>query len=358
MLPLNIVSGYDQLISPDCQDLNYSGRIDFSDPFIPCFIYAGSSIHFRFRGTTLKIIVRNQHLYWNNYLGYMIDNNLQGKIQFEQTDQVSVLLIAEHLEDTEHDVIIFKRQDSAHYFNFLGIILNKDAILLPAPIRPDRRIECYGDSISAGELVEAIQYVGKPDPEHNGEYSNAWYSYVAITARKLGAELHNNSQGGIALLDGTGYFHGPDYVGLESTYDKLRYNTQLGDYSGWDFCLYTPQVVIVAVGQNDAHPDNYMGKDPIKTEQWIEKYQALITTLRAKYTNALIILKTTILNHDKEWDDAIEKVTLQLMDPKIVHFLYSNNGCGTPGHVRIPEAEQMAAELTTFIAQFGEDIWK
>ena len=34
---------------------------------------------------------------------------------------------------------------------------------------------------------------------------------------------------------------------------------------------------------------------------------------------------------------------------KIHHFLYSLNGRGTHGHIRIPEAEQMGRELSAFI---------
>ena len=36
----------------------------------------------------------------------------------------------------------------------------------------------------------------------------------------------------------------------------------------------------------------------------------------------------------------------------------SNNGKGTPGHIRIPEAEQMSDELVAFINRLGEKIWK
>jgi len=39
----------------------------------------------------------------------------------------------------------------------------------------------------------------------------------------------------------------------------------------------------------------------------------------------------------------------ELGDEKIHHFLYSKNGCGTHGHIRIPEAEQMGKELSAFI---------
>lgn len=37
----------------------------------------------------------------------------------------------------------------------------------------------------------------------------------------------------------------------------------------------------------------------------------------------------------------------------VKHFLYSRNGCGTDGHPRVPEDEQMAAELTAYLESFG-----
>ena len=34
---------------------------------------------------------------------------------------------------------------------------------------------------------------------------------------------------------------------------------------------------------------------------------------------------------------------------KIRHFMFRRNGKGTPGHLRIPEAEEMAEELSAYI---------
>ena len=41
-------------------------------------------------------------------------------------------------------------------------------------------------------------------------------------------------------------------------------------------------------------------------------------------------------------------------------FLYSKNGCGTPGHIRGSEAEEMAEELASYIDMLSEKIpvWK
>ena len=37
-----------------------------------------------------------------------------------------------------------------------------------------------------------------------------------MTARMLNAQIHDIAQGGIALLDGQGWFHEPDQIGMES----------------------------------------------------------------------------------------------------------------------------------------------
>ena len=54
-----------------------------------------------------------------------------------------------------------------------------------------------------------MDYTGKTDPEHQGGYSNSWYSYAWMTARMLNAQIHDIAQGGIALMDGQGWFHEP-----------------------------------------------------------------------------------------------------------------------------------------------------
>ena len=356
---MNTHHSYTKFISPSDAAFSYTGRIDFTNPDAPCFIFAGSQVVFRFHGTGFTVMLKNYHSCYHNYLGIVVDGVLQEKIEITEHGTKLSIPVTDTLTDSEHEIILYKCQDAAHYFDFLGLSIPESARMLPAPARPSRRMECYGDSVSAGEVSEAIDFIGKPDPEnHEGIYSNSWHSYAFITARKLHAELHDIAQGGIALFDGTGYFHGPDYVGLETTWDKLRYCDYFGELTPWDFSLYTPHVVLVAIGQNDANPENYMGKDAQKSALWKAHYRTLIEKLRGKYPNALIILATTILCHDKAWDDAIDEVAKEMNDPKIVHFLYSNNGSGTPGHIRKPEAEKMAEELTAYIESFGDGIWQ
>ncbi len=355
-------------VYPDDKNLQYSGRIDWADPRMPAFLYAASQVTIRFRGTEIKAVLRGESLYWDTYVGALVDG-VQSTVKLETVNarehedpaaSEKAYALAEGLADTVHHVTLFKRQDSSNRIFFLGFELAEDAQVLTPPAKPQRRMEVFGDSVSAGEVSEAVEYTGKADPEHNGEYSNAYYSYAWFAARMLGAELHDTSQGGIALLDDTGYFGEPRLLGAESCWDRLQYNPLYGPMTAWDFSLYTPHVVIVAIGQNDNFPEDYMKEDPAgeKAAVWKAHYAAWLEKIRNVYPKALIILTTTILNHDKNWDNAIEEVCRNMGDEKIVHFLYRKNGCGTPGHIRVTEAQEMAEELVSFIRGFGEEIWQ
>lgn len=346
------------LIKPDNPLLQYSGRIDWSDGEAPVLVFPCSYIKMRFSGINVSAVVENHQSYFSNFLGYFIDGE-QKCVKMANSGR-EIIVLAQGLEKGEHELVLFKRMDACHTFTFYGFEVDDDASILRAEEKPRRRMEVYGDSVSAGEVSEAVDYIGQSDPEHDGEFSNSYYSYTWMTARKLGAELHDIAQGGAALLDGTGWFAGPDFIGIESFYDKIQYYPEPTNAVKWDFRLYRPHVVIVAIGQNDANPDNYMATDyeGAKAEHWRKSYRAFVSRLREIYPQAEIILATTILEHDANWDKAIEQVCEDMADEHIHHFLYRRNGAGTPGHIRIPEAEEMAVELTAYIESLGEEIWE
>lgn len=347
------------IVSPDNNKLQYSGRIDFEDAKAPVLVYAASYIKIIFTGSSVAVELANHRSCWTNQMGYFLDGE-QGRITLSDSDERKLYVIAENLEYTRHELLLFKRMDSCHIVTFYGFHLDDDAKLFMPEEKPKRRIEVFGDSVSCGEVSEALDYVGKADPEHDGEYSNSWYSYAWMTARKLGAELHDTSQGGIALLDDTGWFAAPNYKGVESCYDKIEYHPDLGGIKKWDFSNYVPHVVIVAIGQNDNHPRDYMAEayESEQSKYWRERYQLFVERLMEVYPKAQIILATTILEHDANWDRAIGEVCKKIGSERVHHFLYHRNGAGTPGHIRIPEAEEMAEELSTYIEAFGEEIWK
>ncbi len=342
-------------IALDRKEIIYCGRIDRRNPQRPEFIFPASSVHFRFWGRKAELIVENRNVYWDNYVGAVVDGK-QKKWLLEKCGETRLVLVDEERAG-EHEVLFFKRQDCCHEIVLCGLKLSIDGELLAPPPVPERKIEVYGDSVSAGEVSEALDFVGKEDPEHNGEYSNSWYSYAWMTARKLNARIHDIAQGGIALMDKTGWFHEPDAIGMEAIWDKLHYEPKLGESIPWDFSEYTPDAVIVAIGQNDSHPQDYM-KEDIDCERsclWRNKYRAFLEKLRGQYPEAYIICCTTLLCHDRAWDVSIGKVCEEMHDKRISHYTFHRNGKGTPGHLRIGEAEEMAEELASYMEEW---IWK
>ena len=344
-------------IEADHPFLLYCGRIGRDDKGFPEFVYPCSFVKLTFVGESIAVLLENHSVYWDHYIGWILDGE-QKKAVLPKSGYARICL-GEKLKKGSHSLILFKRQDSCHTFSLEGFLLSEGGYLVESEPLPKRRMEVYGDSVSAGEVSEATQYMGKEDPPHQGEYSNSWYSYSWISARKLEASLHNISQGGIALMNGMGWFEPPELIGMESVYDKVQYQPAIGRISQWDFKRYRPHVVIVALGQNDNHPEDFMKEDYYgkKALEWKHHYVEFLRKLRQIYPKAVFLLTTTILCHHSNWDKAIEEVWETLEDKSIHHFLYRRNGNGTPGHIRINEAEEMAEELSNFILGLGEDIW-
>lgn len=342
---------------PSDPSIAYMGRIDHSEPDAPAFFYAGSQIKFNFKGTSLKISVVNTSYWGELALGVILDGEMiKIPLSPENNGKEVLLTAAEGLSDTAHQVTVYKKHAANQLLVFKGI--ETDGVLLEKPVLPQLKMEVYGDSVCAGEVIEAVDYVGKCDPEgHNSKYDNVWNSFVMQTSRNLGAQIHNSCQGGIALFDGTGYFHHPDYIGLESTFDKLCYFPE-GGISMWDFSLYTPDIVVIAIGQNDKHngrtdKDDIDISDPVYRREWQTAYIRMVRTLNDKYGSPKFVLTTTILMHDSEWDNAIDEIKDELneMGIKAYHNLFKRNGAATPGHPRLPEHNEMAEELTAFIKE-------
>lgn len=363
-------------------------RVVTDQPTRQTWSFPYTQVRFRCTGTAVGARLIHHWGYGDIYLGAVIDDmQVKAPVPVDAThDAVSLVngypsrvdpeggsaksarrpvdvMLAEHLPDIEHDVIIFKRQDEGcARFDMCGALIDDGAsIAAPPEPMPGRRIEFYGDSVTCGERCEAVCYTGQADPNADlSGYSNAWHSYAAVTARNLGAQAHLIAQGGASLIDGIGWFHAPDYLGLESIWDRAAYNPELGETPQWDFSAYTPHVVVVAIGQNDSHPYDFMDEDYSgeQARHWRGRYVDFVHALRAAYPNALIVLTTTILRHSPAWDRAIDQVCEMVADPRVRHFMYLRNGTATPGHPRIGEQQEMAMELTSYLRSFGPGLWR
>lgn len=339
-------------IKPSNSMLSYEGRVAISDEKAVMY-YPYSSVTMRFAGKEAKVILCETRFWGTLSLGYVLDG-VPGKVLLapENAGKDAEIIISASDDAKEHTLKIYKAHAGNHILTFKGFSV--DGEFLTPPEKPSLKLEFFGDSVCAGEVTEAVEYVGKCDPEgHDSRYDNAFYSFAAMTSRMLPAQINNNSQGGIALINGTGYFHAPDFIGLETTFDKECYIPE-GGYTEWDFSRYTPDVVVIAVGQNDKNLDGQPDRDindPKIRAEWKKRYMEMVETLHSHYYTAKYVLTTTVLMHDKAWDDCIEEIKDDLRKEGIptYHNVFTRNGAATPGHPRIPEHEEMAHELTGFI---------
>ncbi len=336
-----------RFIEADNDCFQYMGRIDFDNPKRPVLIFPASTVETVFTGTSVGMIIKNIDMQEHCYFGAIIDG-VQQAVTLKNSGEDELYMLAEGLEDKEHTLVLFKRMAAAYYAEFAGIVVDEGAELRNPERKYDYKLEVYGDSVSAGEVTEAIFYEGQCDPPHHSQYDNSHFGYPAILSRKLNAELHNIAQGGIALLDGTGYFCSDNLTGMLSCYDKLEYSPYKPTKQ-WDFTKYTPDCVIIAIGQNDSAPDPEAIKRPDYRRMWKDKYIEMLSDLMEKYPKAEFVLILTALRHDKTWDAAIDEIATEVNSPRVRHFLFTRNGDVTNGHPRATEQTEMAEELYVYL---------
>ena len=342
-----------QTISLNDQSVRLTGRIAVENGEAH-FYWPASYAAVRFRGARLCCRVRS-HVVWGcNYLGVVVDGRLsKAPLLKETNDTVQELVLAENLpKDRTHTVMVFKMSDCACFYTLLDFATDGD--FLPPPPHENLRLEFYGDSVTSGCCVDAEDYVAQPDPPHvNGSLDNAWWSYAWQCARMLNAEMHCVSQGGIPVRSGTGYYHLPDAIGMDVSWDRLSYIPEAGEFTKWDFSRFIPHAVVLALGQNDHHDavkndDSITLSDPATKAAWKEAYKRIARGIASKYPKGTpLVFITTLIMHDREWDDAILEITeeLQAEGIRACRLLFRRAGIGTPGHPRIAEQKEMALEL-------------
>ncbi|HEY4786691.1 MAG TPA: hypothetical protein VIH57_11605, partial [Bacteroidales bacterium] len=177
------------LITPDNPNIQYTGRIDFTNPKAPRFWTPGVYIKAKFTGTSCKIVI-NDEVKWgknHNYLEIVVDESNPYRIRtVGKTDTITV---ADNLTNGEHTVLICKdTETNIGYLEFLGFICKG---LTPLPPKPSRKIEFIGNSITCGTGSDQSQVKcgqGVWQDQHN-----AYMAYGPVVARKLNAQWHLTS---------------------------------------------------------------------------------------------------------------------------------------------------------------------
>lgn len=270
LLKTQAEQGCMQTYQPDHSLIQYTGRIDFSNPQLPRFWQPGVYIRFHFSGNECEILLNDEMLWGNNhnYIELVVDGKA---IRLQMKTKVDTVSVTNFLSASEiHTVIICKNTEAnIGYMELAGIRCRE--LLQPLP-KPQLKIECIGNSITCGTGSDASAIPcgqGKWHDQHN-----AWFSYGAVMARKLNAQFHLSSVSGIGLMRSCCNMN----IVMPRVFDKV---SMRNDSIQWNFANYQPDVVTVCLGQNDGIQDS---------ANFCLKYRLFIQQLRGYYPNAQIIL--------------------------------------------------------------------
>ncbi len=323
--------------NPLSQYYQYTGRIGFNPPHALAFYYAGSYLSTCFQGTSAQAVFSDEGDWWSetgNPVGLILDGEYLGEKTLAKGEKEQVISIASDLQDTSHSLTLVKLKGpgaGSSTLRFHGLRLDPARRLTePAP-RPARKIEVYGDLVTEGESAAC------PPGTHDCGANSGWLSYANLLARLLQAEIHNVGIGGLAVRNGTGYYNGAQ-TGLEQSFNRLK---PFGDFPLWDFSRFQPDLLIMAMGVNDASAGGFED-----VPAWKETYKRIVREIVANYGNETPVLFTAapVETNADQADPYIRQVADELREEGFKTFSYTFR-FRTAGHPNRPESEAMAQEL-------------
>lgn len=338
-------NGYSQLqIKPDNKKIAYMGRVKIEEDSAS-FYWPGSSATINFTGSSITVSMKS--LQEPAFFYAIVDKDVEHAFKFKTDTLKKNIPLAVGLSSGKHSMQLFKLSNNTSENIIFGFQIDGKAKLLK-PAKPlKRKIEFYGNSITAGHGVDRME--GSRDTGAPQDFNN-YYTYAALTARHYNAQYSCIARSGIGIM--VSWF--PEI--MPEVYDRLN---PTDSSSKWNFTKYTPDVVVINLFQNDSWIVNIPTHEQFKArfgqtkpseEFIINSYQNFVKSIRFQYPKASIICVLGNMDGtkpDSKWPGYIEQAIKGLNDNKIfsTFFPYKN----TSGHPNKKEQQLMADQLISFI---------
>lgn len=328
------------IIPANNQLIEYTGRIDFSNPELPSFSYSGVSIRTCFIGRNISITWEEE--LGENYYYVIIDDSIISKIKPDKG--INTYLMASGLTDTIHEIEIFKLTEQMFgKATFRGFELDENSKL--TEIQNSRlTIEFIGNSITCGYGNE-----GTLGDTFDPSTENHYMTYAAITSRNFNARNLAVCKSGIGIYRN---YDGPAEGNIDcmpNYYDRIYLYNEFPKYN----FANTPDLICINLGTNDF---STKGGD---SARYVSSYLKFIDQLQSKYNNPEIIcllgpmVNGVTLENLRIYLNYIVETANKNNKGKLHFFEMSEQkgdlGIGTDYHPTIEQHKKNAAELTTFI---------
>jgi lysophospholipase L1-like esterase len=285
-------------VAPDDPHLRYFGRWVHSDPKRPVASWGPVALKLRFEGASLSLQIEDEAVDLGaegrgNVYQFSIDD---GPIQLINGADATSFELASDLGSGQHELMLVRRTESKWgKTTLVGFQLAEGARVLDPGPAPERRVEVFGDSISAGLANENSGY-------YTNQTENAYLAFGPTLARKLEAEWRVEARGG-------GSFYNDFYLPMVPYFERSFGPRNLehaptADNPLWSFDEWQPDVLIVALGTND-FSEQY---PHIDEAAYVPKYQAFLQALRGHYPSAELFCLAPF-KPGAPWDEARSYIT-------------------------------------------------
>ncbi len=334
------IAGATNTIPANDPNMEYTGRIDFSDSLAPKFSYSGVSIRACFSGTSVAAILNDDT--GSNYYNILLDGKLIDTLKVDVGQKTYQL--ASGLSNTTHEIELFKRTELTFgKTQFMGFVVDDDASLVPITNQRNILIEFIGNSITCGYGNE-----GTLGEVFGATTENHYMSYAALTARNFNARH-------IAVCrSGIGIYRNYDGPSTGSTDCMSNYYTRTFLYDEnpkYDF-KERPDLVCINLGTNDF---STTGGD---SARYVSNYLRLIDTIQTKYAMPDIVcligpmLSGSTLINIRKYTKCIAETATAKGKGNVTYFEMSAQGelgYAIDYHPTIAQHKKSTQELTAYI---------
>jgi len=331
------------------QNIKYIGRFNLFEPNAPKCEWPGSVLSLRFKAKSISAVFNDSGSgksnkfggFDNNYILVIVDGKIIKKLRLKSGKHSYVL--ARNLLNVPHTITIYKCTEAfIGTLQIYGFELPENGEFLAPPPNKKRYIEFIGDSVTCAYGNEA-----KNEKEGFAPITeNNFYSYAAITARKLNADF------ACIAWSGKGIYRNYDCSTNETILELYDKTLPLSSKEKYNFKEKIPQIVVINIGANDfAKPD-------LSSNEFIKSYIKLIKKVHNNYQKANIFLIATSKN--TPWADEqfrLLKIIKKSVNIKNIHIVklsprdVKENGYGADWHPSVKSHKMIAEELVGNISR-------
>ncbi|MFD2569048.1 GDSL-type esterase/lipase family protein [Spirosoma soli] len=310
-----------------------------------------SAMHFgfSFKGKQCQLFASIPNAGGHNYLQYELDGVYQKRIKVATTSNDPILITAP--TEGNHTVWIYKATE-AHTGPIIIQKITGDNL---KSLREDKGplIEFIGNSITCGAAADPSEV-----PCGSGQYHdqhNAYMAYGPRVAKALGARFVLSSVSGIGVYRNWNS-NGPT---MPEVYEKVDF--QARNPTRWDFKMFTPQVVSIALGTNDlSQGDGKKERLPFDSASYVSTYVTFVQVVKSKYPKAQIALLSSPMINGKNREKlqnclTAVKTAIDAASPSdkpvALHFFQPMRARGCSGHPNVEDHGILAQELLPFFRQ-------